>query len=127
MFKRKKIRQDFEQAAAAGDEDRLRILMDENDWLVDEWEATLNQGQQVQRIILSALGVMEDEMADSVAVSDITYSLRVDFKETYDDAQVTSILQDAAALGHSKQVGSKWSLTPAGGKICDNYLNSRVS
>jgi hypothetical protein len=127
MFGKSKIRKDFEDAFKSGNEAIMQQLLKENPWLVSEWESKMNgssSGDQAQ--ILAALGVMEDELCNPVPLDEISFCLRVDFKTKKDENQILSLLSEAETLGYCKKVQNSWSLTPQGGKIADNYLNSHA-
>jgi hypothetical protein len=75
-------------------------------------------------MILAALGVMADELSRPVPVNEIGFCIRVDFKKKLDDMQINKILLDAEKRHYCQRNGISWELTPEGGKICDDYLNS---
>ncbi|MHA1340736.1 MAG: hypothetical protein ACTSRZ_11515 [Promethearchaeota archaeon] len=127
MFKKKKIREEFEQYFKEGNEAMIKKMLDENPWLLTEWQRNMDENFAEQSLILAALGVMCDENGgDPVSVDDILYSLRVDFKVKKEETDVKRLLDDAETLGYCKIVQGKWILTPEGETICDNYLNSHI-
>ena len=127
MFGKSKIRAEFDNAFKSGDEARMQKLLGEHPWLLAEWEAkTEGGGSAEQQIILAALGVMGDELSGPAPVDEISYSLRVDFKKKMDDGTIISLLQEAQSVGYCRQVQGGWKLTPEGGKVADNYLNSHA-
>ena len=127
MFGKSKIRSDFENAFKAGDEQTMQKLLAENNWLLSEWEAKMDGGaSSEQQIVLAALGVMTDELSNPAPIDEISFSLRVDFKKKMDDSTILKHLTEAESLGYCRKSGTGWELTPEGGKICDNYLNSHA-
>lgn len=75
-------------------------------------------------MILAALGVMADELSKPVQVNDIGFCIRVDFKKKLDDSQINKILFEAEKRHYCQRNGNAWELTPEGGKICDDFLNT---
>jgi len=78
----------------------------------------------IQHIVLSAVGVMEDELNGPVPFDDISFCLRVDLKSKIKDAQLMEILDQVKASGLCIQVQNGWQLTPEGEDIVDNVLNN---
>jgi len=127
MMKKKKIREDFEKYFKEGNESMIKKMLEENPWLMNEWQRTMDQKFAEQSLVLAALGVMNDENGgEPVSIDDILYSLRVDFKVKKEEAEVKQLLNDAETLGYCKLIQGKWVLTPEGDSICDNYLNSHI-
>ena len=112
MFKKSKIRKDFEDAFRANDEATMQNLLAENKWLLDEWNQKLNNSHSEQSLMLAALGVMEDEFANPVPVDEIAFCLRYDFKVKKETDEIIQALNDAEALGLCKKIKNTWSLTP---------------
>jgi hypothetical protein len=127
MFKKSKIRKDFEDAFRANDEATMQNLLAENKWLLDEWNQKLNNSHSEQSLMLAALGVMEDEFANPVPVDEIAFCLRYDFKVKKETDEIIQALNDAEALGLCKKIKNTWSLTPEGAQICDDYLDSHYT
>lgn len=127
MFKRKKIREEFDEYFKNGNETMMKKMLDENPWLLNEWQGKMDENVAEQSLVLAALGVMNDENGgEPVKIDDIMYSLRVDFKQKKEEAEVKNLLNDAETLGYCKVVQGGWILTPEGERICDNYLNSHI-
>jgi hypothetical protein len=124
MFGKSKIRKDFELAYKAGNEAQMQALMETNPWLVAEWESKMDQSQGVQQVVIAALGVMEDEIGGPAPMDEISFSLRVDFKNKMDDTELSNLLAEAEELGNLQRVQGGWQLTSEGAKIADNYLNT---
>lgn len=127
MFKKSKVRKDFDDAFRANDEATMQKLLGENKWLLDEWNNKMNNSHSEQSLVIAALGVMEDEFAAPVPVDEIGFCLRYDFKLKKEADEITQILNDAEALGYCKRTKNGWALTPEGGQICDDYLNSHYA
>ncbi|MBD3352206.1 MAG: hypothetical protein GF364_12025 [Candidatus Lokiarchaeota archaeon] len=127
MFKKKKIREEFEDYFKSGNETMIKKMLDENPWLLNEWQGKMDENVSEQSLIVSALGVMIDENGgDPVPIDDVLFSLRVDFKTKKDDDTVKQMLNDAETLGYCKPTQGGWLLTPEGERICDDYLNSHI-
>lgn len=127
MFKKKKVRDEFEEFFKSGDEDKIKEMLDEHPWLLDEWSGRMDDTIGQQHEIISALGVMEDELgANKVPVDEIIFSLRVDFNLQKSEEEVVDVLKNIETLGYVKENGGGWGLTSEGGRICDNFLNSKM-
>lgn len=127
MFKKKKIRMDFDEVFKTGDEAQIKQMLAEHPWLLEEWQARMDNTMTKQQEVVAALGVMEDELVGPVPIDEISYCLRVDFKMTKAEEEIVAALQEAQNLGYCKQKGTGWILTLEGGKICDNFLNTHVT
>ncbi|GAB4331319.1 MAG: hypothetical protein Kow0069_38950 [Promethearchaeota archaeon] len=126
MAKKKKIRMEFDKYFREGDEERMKAMLQEHPWLLEEWQSRMDDTMENQREVIAALGVMEDELVGPVPVDEIAYCLRVDFQVTKSEEEILEILREAADLGYVKQLGQGWGLTVEGGKLCDNFLNTRM-
>lgn len=127
MFGKSKVRAEFENAFKAGDEANMQKMLADNPWLLAEWEAKMEGGASGdQQLVLAALGVMTDELSGPAPVDEISFCLRVDFKKKMDDPTINKIITEAESLGYCRKGQGGWELTPEGGKICDNYLNSHA-
>ncbi|MFX0021749.1 MAG: hypothetical protein ACFE9S_05450 [Candidatus Hermodarchaeota archaeon] len=126
MAKKKKIREEFDILFEKGDEKAIKIMLEENPWLLDEVSHSMDAGMAEQNQIIAALGVMEDELGGSVPIDEIVFSLRVDFGVRKTDDEVHSVLASVEKLNLVKRDTSGWSLTSEGGKICDDYLNRNL-
>ncbi|MHA1105415.1 MAG: hypothetical protein ACTSPN_06795 [Promethearchaeota archaeon] len=98
MAKKKKIREDFEIVFKSGNEREIKKMLDKNPWLLDEVSSQFDETMGIQEQIIAALGVMEDELGNSVPIDEISFCLKVDFDV------------------------NGWGLTPSGGKVCDDFL-----
>jgi len=127
MFKKKKIREEFDEIFKSGDEEKIKTMLAENPWLLEEWQGKMDTTIEGQKEIIAALGVMEDELVGPVPIDELSYSLRVDFNIQKEEAEILNILAESETLGLVKKVqGGGWTLTVEGGKVCDNYLNTHI-
>ncbi len=126
MFKKKKVREDFDQIYKSGNEEQIKKMLDENPWLLEEVSQDMDQVMGDQKQIIAALGVMEDELGGPVPNDEIVFSLRVDFNIRKTDAEIATVLKDIEGLGLAKKEGNGWILTNEGGRVCDNYLNKHL-
>ena len=126
MFGKSKILKQFEAAYKSGNEQLMQQLMSANPWLLAEWEARSEASQGIQMVVIAALGVMEDEIGGPAPLDEISFSLRVDFKNKMDDTQLSNLLAEAESLGYCQRGQGGWMLSAEGGKIADNYLNSHA-
>lgn len=126
MFKRKKIREDFDAVFKSGNEESIKKMLEENPWLLEEVSHDMDEIMADQKQIIAALGVMEDELGGPVPIDEIIFSLRVDFNIRKLDEEIKDILNNVENLGLVKKEGHGWTLTSEGGRVCDNYLNKRL-
>ncbi len=127
MFKKKKVRDEFDEFFKSGNEKMIKKMLEENPWLLNEWEGKMDENVTEQSLVIAALGVMNDENGGEPSpIDDIIFSLRVDFNEKRDEETVRTWLKDAETLGYCKPAQGGWILTPEGERICDNYLNSHI-
>ena len=122
MFGKGKIRKEFENAYKTGNEDQMNQLIQDNPWLLDEWEAKTEGTDNL--MILAALGVMEDEIGGPAPMDEISFCLRVDFKTKMADGEIQQYLEESESLGYARQVQGGWQLTSEGGNKADSYLSS---
>ena len=123
MAKKKKIREEFNEIFASGNENAIKKMLDKYPWLLDEVSNEMkgNIGEQSQMI--AALGVMEDELGGPVPLDEIIFSLRIDFNIRKTEEEVHEILSSTEDLSLVKRGADGWTLTPEGGKVCDDFLN----
>ena len=126
MFKKSKIRSEFDAIFKSGDEAAIKRMLDEYPWLLDEVSSEMNEIMTDQRQVIAALGVMEDELGAAVPVDEIVFSLRVDFNIRKTDDEVNIILNGVENLGLVKREFNGWVLTSEGGRVCDDYLNRNL-
>src|SRR4030042_4748607 len=98
MFKKKKVRDEFDQIFKTGDESLIKKMLDENPWLLDEVSHEFDEVMTEQRQIIAALGVMEDELGGPVPIDEVVFSLRVDFNVRRTDQEVQDILSNVENL-----------------------------
>jgi len=126
MGKKKKIRDQFEEIFKAGDEAKIKKMLDKNPWLLDEVSSNMDAGMSEQNQIIAALGVMEDELGGPVPIDEVIFSLRVDFNIRKTEDEVHTLLNNTENLNLVKREANGWSLTTEGGRICDDYLNKNL-
>ena len=126
MFKKSKIRAEFDAIFKSGDESSIKRMLDEYPWLLDEVSSEMDNIMMDQRQVIAALGVMEDELGAAVPVDEIVFSLRVDFNIRKAEEEVNTILNSVENLGLVKREFNGWVLTSEGGRVCDDYLNRNL-
>ncbi len=126
MGKKKKIRDQFAEIFKAGDEAKIKKMLDKNPWLLDEVSSDMDVGMSEQNQIIAALGVMEDELGGPVPIDEVIFSLRVDFNIRKTEDEVHTLLNNIENLNLVKRESNGWSLTTEGGRICDDYLNKNL-
>lgn len=126
MAKKKKIRDDFEFYFKSGDEEKIKQMLAEHPWLLTEQQERIDNTIGQQNEILAALGVMEDELNTPVPIDEIIFSLRVDFNIQKKSEEIVKVLNNIKTLGYVKKEADGWVLTSEGGRLCDNFLNSKI-
>ncbi|TFG02351.1 MAG: hypothetical protein EU542_05210 [Promethearchaeota archaeon] len=126
MGRKKKIREEFEAVFQAGNEKKIKEMLDENPWLLDEVSSAMDENMLNQHQVIAALGVMEDDLGGPVMINDILTSLNLDFHIEQSEDKIKKILDDVLGLGLVKRESSGWVLTKEGGRICDDYLNRHL-
>lgn len=126
MAKKKKIREEFDIIFKSGNEKAIKKMLDKFPWLLDEVSTEMSKLIGNQHQIISALGVMEDELGGSVPIDEIVFCLKVDFNIRVSEEDVLQILTEVEELGLIKKDANGWLLTNEGGKICDDYLNKNL-
>jgi coproporphyrinogen III oxidase-like Fe-S oxidoreductase len=127
MVKKKKIREEFERIFKSGNEKEIKKMLEKNSWLLDEMTSEMDEKMGIQDQVIAALGVMEDELARSVPIDEISFCLKVDFNIDESEEQIREVLFNVEKLGLVKKDANGWRLTNEGGKICDNFLNKLLS
>ena len=125
---KKKIREEFNKYFSAGNETMIKKMLKEYPWLLQEQQIKIDINLEKQGIIISALGVMNDENGGLPAsIEDIIFCLRADFKQPKKNREeIVNLLHDAEILGYCTSAENGWVLTIQGERICDNYLNSHI-
>ncbi len=125
VLKKKKIREEFQEYFKSGNEAKIKQMLLDHLWLLEEWEDKMDTNVQEQSLIIAALGVMNDENGGNpVPLEDVISCLRVDFKNKKEDSEVSDVLNACEGLGYCEKNEKGWILTQEGEKICDDYLNS---
>jgi len=127
MVKKKKIREEFERIFKSGNEKEIKKMLEKNSWLLDEMTSEMDEKMGIQDQVIAALGVMEDELARSVPIDEVSFCLKVDFNIDEPEEQIREVLFNVEKLGLVKKDANGWRLTNEGGKICDNFLNKLLS
>ena len=126
MFKKKKIRDDFDAIFKSGDELAIKRMLDEHPWLLDEVSTEMDGIMADQKQVIAALGVMEDELGGAVPIDEVVFCLRVDFSIRKMEEEVQEILNNVENLGLTKREANGWILTSEGGRVADEYLNRNL-
>ncbi|TFF94930.1 MAG: hypothetical protein EU543_00045 [Promethearchaeota archaeon] len=126
MFKKKKIREAFDEIFKSGNEKKIKEMLEDYPWLLEEVSHEMNEVMVEEQQIIAALGVMEDELGGPTPIKDIILSLKVDFDIEKPEEEVVSTLQNLAKLDLVQKNTDGWSLTEEGGRICDDYLNNAL-
>lgn len=125
VLKKKKIREEFQQYFKSGNEAKIKQMLLDHLWLLEEWEDKMDTNVEEQSQIIAALGVMNDDNGGKpVSLSDVMNCLYVDFKVKKDDSEVRDVLVACEGLGYCEKHETGWILSQEGEKICDDYLNS---
>ena len=123
MVKKKKIREDFDEIFKTGDENKIKTMLNEHPWLLEEVSSEMNELMENEQQIIAALGIMEDELGESVPINDILYCLKNDFNIRKSEEELKEILDNLITLDIVEKTQKGWILTHEGGKICDDFLN----
>ena len=127
MGKKKKIREDFDIIFQNGDEKAIKEYLEKYPWLLDEVSSSMDDTMSEQHQIIAAIGVMEDELNDSVPFNEINHCLKEDFNISKRDEEIQKILYDIENLHLVEKQPNGWVLTNEGEKICDVYLNKNLN
>lgn len=127
VFKKKRVKKDFDAAIAEGDDARVQALLRENPWLQEYSEEEEDGTDATIRIICAAIGIMEDELQSPVPIDEILYSLEMDFNTAMERSQLEDSIMDLETKGYLKSEPQGLVLTVEGGRVCDNYLNKEAS
>jgi len=79
VFKKRRIKKEFDTAVAEGNDAKVERLVQENGWLADYVEDADDTDITVKRVC-AAIGIMEDELNAPTSLDDIVKSLDQDFK-----------------------------------------------
>ncbi|MBN2153798.1 MAG: hypothetical protein JW839_20235 [Candidatus Lokiarchaeota archaeon] len=126
MWKKRRIKKDFDTAVAEGNDARIEQLVKENPWLQDYVDESGDETDVNVKRICAAIGIMEDERTAPATIDDIVESLAQDFKVNMSPPQVESVCMDLENKGYIKAQDAGYLLTVEGGRICDNYLNKQA-
>ncbi|MEJ2251592.1 MAG: hypothetical protein P8Y70_13125 [Candidatus Lokiarchaeota archaeon] len=126
MFKKRRIREEFEKIFESGDEKAIKKMLKEHPWLLEERTEQFDAKLKEQRKVVAALGIMEDDLGGFVPISKIQHSLKIDFNITKSNEELLAILKETETLGLVKRQINGWTLTEEGGRVCDDYLNKEL-
>ena len=126
MVNKKKIREEFKEIFASGNEKGIKKMLDKFPWLLDEVSNKMEGAIGEQQQVIAALGVMEDELGRPVPLDEIIFSLRIDFNIRKMEEEVHEILRSSEDLHLVKKDSNGWTLTVEGEKVCDDYLNKTL-
>ena len=126
MVNKKKIREEFKEIFASGNEKKIKKTLDKFPWLLDEVSNKMDGVMGEQQQIIAAMGVMEDELGAPVPLDEIIFSLRIDFNIHKSEEEVNKILRSSEDLSLVKKDSNGWTLTTEGEKVCDDYLNKTL-
>jgi len=126
LVNKKKIREEFNEMFASGNEKGIKKMLDKFPWLLDEVSNKMEGAIGEQQQIIAALGVMEDELGRPVPLDEIIFSLRIDFNIRKSEEEVHEILRSSEDLHLVKKDSNGWTLTVEGEKVCDDYLNKTL-
>ena len=126
MVNKKKIREEFKEIFASGNEKGIKKTLDKFPWLLDEVSNKMEGAIGEQQQVIAALGVMEDELGRPVPLDEIIFSLRIDFNIRKMEEEVHEILRSSEDLHLVKKDSNGWTLTVEGEKVCDDYLNKTL-
>ncbi|NMC07232.1 MAG: hypothetical protein GYA24_18590 [Candidatus Lokiarchaeota archaeon] len=126
MFKKRRIKKDFDTAVAEGNDARMEQLVKENPWLQDYVDDNGDDSDVNVKRVCAAIGIVEDEISAPATINDIVESLAQDFKASMSASQVESVCIDLENKGYIKAQDAGYVLTVEGGRICDNYLNKQA-
>ena len=82
-------------------------------------------GDKIEYAVITALGVIEDDIGEPVSIDEILLSLRADIKIKLNVSKIAGILQKLEKEGYVKNNQNKYSLLDSGGEIVDAFLESQ--
>lgn len=127
MFKRRRVKKDFDVALAEGDDAKIEQLVRENPWLQDYVEDVSEETDLAMKRTCAAIGIMEDELNMPVPVDEIAYSLEMDFSSAVPVSKVEQACIELEAKGFVKRQLQGYVLTVEGGRVCDKFLNKQAA
>nr|MDO8083642.1 hypothetical protein [Candidatus Sigynarchaeum springense] len=125
LWKKRRIKKDFDTAVAEGNDAKIEQLVKDNPWLQDYVDENGDETDINVKRICAAIGIMEDERCAPATIDDIVESMGQDFNVNMSPAQVESVCMDLENKGYVKSQDAGYVLTVEGGRICDNYLNKQ--
>ncbi len=126
LWKKRRIKKDFDTAVAEGNDAKIEQLVKDNPWLQDYVDDNGDDTDVNVKRVCAAIGIMEDELSTPATLDDIVGSLSQDFKVNMSQSQVEGICLDLENKGYIKAQDAGYVLTVEGSRICDNYLNKQA-
>jgi hypothetical protein len=126
MFKKKKIREDFDKVFKSGDQKKIKQMLEENPWLLEEVSEEIDGEIEDEEEIIAAIGVMEDELGKPVSIEDILFCLKADFDIKQSEERIKEMLENIEKLNLIEKKKEGWILKAEGEKICDDFLNKHL-
>ncbi len=83
-------------------------------------------GDKIEYAVLAALGVIEDDIQESVSIDEILLSLRADIKIKLNVSKIAGILQKLEKDGYVKNNQNKYSLTEKSQEMVDDFLEAQT-
>ena len=125
MMKKGQAKDAMKKAIKLNDLDKINQLMLEYPWLTEESSLGLSlyDDLDLERAVISAVGIMEDELAGPVRVEDVVRSVIIDFRKNMNEIELFSVLDKLERQGFIQKRGIGWVLTAQGAEICDQSLN----
>lgn len=127
MFKKSKIRDEFDEVFKSGNQKKIKQMLDEHPWLLNEVSEEMNEEIKHEEEVIAAVGVMEDELAKPAPLDEIVFCLKADFDIKTSEEEVQNILKKIEQLNLVQHKDDGWILTKEGGEMCDNYLNKQLN
>ena len=81
--------------------------------------------KKIHNAVLAALGVIEDDIGESIPLEEIAFSLRADFQLKMSESKIANILQNLEKDGYVKFDQKKYSLTLKSQEIVDGFLEAQ--
>jgi len=126
MFKKSKIREEFDEVFKSGNQKQIKQMLEEHPWLLNEVSEEMNQEIKHEEEVIAAVGVMEDELTKPAPLNEIVFCLKVDFNIKKSKEEVQEILRKIEQLNLVEKKGEGWTLTNEGEEMCDTYLNKQI-
>jgi hypothetical protein len=127
MFKKRRVKKEFDIAVAEGDDGKIASMLKENSWLSEYQDEGSDETDMNLKRVCAAIGIMEDELTMPPTLDDIVRALESDFGTSIAKGQLESICMDLETKGYIKAQAQGYALTTEGNRICDNFLNKQAT